>query len=355
MRDLRWLDAGKILSVTQPERLFSQAPNEARGEYRELARQWHPDLKKSSECHAVFSHIVRLYRSAQKKVAEGSWVEPLDKIEDEIDGVMRFRTCDGSIKQVERLASRDFELGQVVIGANTATFIVRNEFSDLFSSGRKAIAGLAYADCEMAAAISPFMPQVVDSFALPAARVLVLRKTPDQLLLADVLERAPGRTLAGEHVGWILNVLLNICCYLQWSGTTHNGIAAQTTLISPLRHSGMLLGGWWYSARAGSRLSALPDFALDATPPDLFASKRADARIDLELVRALGREMLGDRSGMRMPPAAPRPMLDWLLEPAAGDARQEYAQWKNSVLPECFGAPRFVELSIDARRFYKEA
>ena len=59
-----------------------------------------------------------------------------------------------------------------------------------------------------------------------------------------------------------------------------------------------------------------------------------DIRTDLELIRALGRELLGDATSLRLEreKAAPRPMLDWLRLPAGDSALRDYRIWMDRVL-----------------------
>jgi hypothetical protein len=82
---------------------------------------------------------------------------------------------------------------------------------------------------------------------------------------------------------------------------------------------------------------------------------RADFRTDLELVRAIGRELLGDITGVRLArdSAAPRAMIDWLRLPASDDPIEEYRTWRTQVLHDSFGARRFVELPLTQSDIYR--
>src|SRR5438270_350694 len=82
-------------------------------------------------------------------------------------------------------------------------------------------------------------------------------------------------------------------------------------------------------------------------PPDTLAARRADIRLDLELIRGIGRALLGDETGSRLARAgtAPRPLVDWLRGPASATALGDYELW-GSVLEASFGARRFVKLGV---------
>ena len=80
----------------------------------------------------------------------------------------------------------------------------------------------------------------------------------------------------------------------------------------------------------------------------------AGIRTDLELIRALGRELLGDISGARLmrEKAAPPPMLDWLRLPAPQSAVDDYHTWQRQVLTASFGERRFMKLDLSADDLY---
>jgi hypothetical protein len=176
---------------------------------------------------------------------------------------------------------------------------------------------------------------------------------PEVLVLGEVLVDAGGR-LDPRHVAWIVSALLNVCCYLQYAGLVHNALSPDTCFIAPPDHTVSVLGGWWYAAPAGERMTAAPAATIAWGPHHLLASGRADMRTDLELVRAIGRELLGDVSGVRLARtgAAPAALIDWLRLPASSDPIEDYRTWRTRVLPDSFGARRFVELPLTQSDIY---
>jgi hypothetical protein len=205
----------------------------------------------------------------------------------------------------------------------------------------------------MRAEVARYLPEPVSAFKTSGTAVLVVKKSAKHVLLRDLLEHEGG-TLAAEHVAWVISSLLNLACYLQHAGLTHNAISLDTYFVAPAEHSGALLGGWWYAAAHGARLTALPAPSLRLLPPDMLATKRADHRLDLDLIRSVGRALLGDESGASMGRAsgAPAPLRHWLRLASSGDAVQEYDHWQRRVLIESFGARRFVSLHVSADAIY---
>jgi hypothetical protein len=116
-----------------------------------------------------------------------------------------------------------------------------------------------------------------------------------------------------------------------------------------------VLGGWWYAAQIGERMVAAPAGTIAWAPHDLMDTGRADFRTDLDLVRAIGRELLGDITGASLAraSAAPRAMIDWLRLPALDDPIEEYRTWRTQVLHDSFGARRFVELPLTQSDIYR--
>lgn len=356
MRDLEKLTANNILSISTPESLFTNSISEAKREYKRLARNWHPDSQPGTEALKVFLHIVELYGQARLKLSSGTWDDSCSKIEDQSRGIRRFILPDNSVKTCKYRVAHKFELGTVYLSENSVTFEIDNEFEELFERGRKRIHLLAYKDNAMAAELSKYLPQVKHEFRTSKSRILVIRKTPDQLLLSDVLKHFRGRLDKLEHVGWIVNSLLNTACYLEWSKLTHNAITASNVFISPLRHSTMLLGGWWYAARQGEKLEYIPEEMLPVVPPDVLRSKRADSRTDLDSIKSIARTLMGHRTGAHLASdkSLPPELVNWLETPSAGSALEDYKSFKQEILPSAFGQPRFVEMHLDANELYKE-
>lgn len=357
MRNLDCLSAEQILSVHAPETLFSNSADKAKKEYRVLALRWHPDHLDTPDAHTVFAHIALLYREALEKQSKGNWFEPAEKIEEETKGIKKFRLESGLIRSVEYYSSVPFELGHMFIGEHGISYEIKNEFTDLFNNARRQIRQLRFKDDAMAVEMSCYLPQIEEAFKTANnTNVMRIRKTPDQIRLADLLSFYAQRLEPVEHIGWILNVLWNIACYLQWSGVTHNAISTENILVSPLRHSGMLIGGWWYAATAGSALLALPDRTLNLMPLDILNSRTADHRSDHELIKATGRELLGDPRGikLRLDPTVPEPIREWLSLPADQNAVINYREWKHEVLLDSFGPPAFVPMNLTRQDIYKE-
>ncbi len=334
----------RAIRLSEPERLFTGDAETAKREFRALAARWHPDRCPDAEATDIFQHVNRLYEEAMRKLRGGIWHTP---------GLLVARATDGATYQIRYRRERVFELGRLFIGREMLAYVVANGQADLFQNALRTINRLPCANARMAEEVGRYLPEVIRHFETGDGWVLVLRKPPDLVLLRDVLDHLGGR-MDARHVAWIMSSLLNLACYLDYARLAHNAILADTWFVSPSRHSGALLGGWWYAVQYGERMTAAPAATIQYAPFDVLERKRGNGRTDRELIRALGRELLGDITGVRLArdKAAPVPMLDWLRSLASDSAIHDYRTWMSQVLKASFGERRFVKLDIATDELY---
>ena len=348
-RDYASLSAAALLAIPddRPERLFKGGAGEVKKAYRLLAMKWHPDRSRDPGALAVFQHIARMMENAEEKIACGDWPGR---------GRLQLAALDGKTYEINYLRRHRFELGSMYVANTVVAFEIDRTHADLVTHAQRSIRELDYADAGMREQIARHLPAFpfAGAFDTDTACVVVLRKTPDLLLLRDVLDHFGGR-MDARHVAWVVSSLLNLCCYFQYAGITHNALSPDTCFMSPLEHSVAVLGGWWYAAPHGARMVAAPERTLAWAPHELLASGRADVRTDLELVRAIGRELLGDVTGTRLyREGSARPaMIDWLRLPASDNPVEEYRTWRTQVLHDSFGARRFAELPLTQSDIYR--
>lgn len=340
--------AAEILRITvdAPEKLFSGDLATAKREFYALSRLWHPDHNPQRDALQVFQHIARLYAQAQECLKNNTWRGA---------GVLTVNATRAGMSYPRQFAYhkvRPFELGEMYLAETAVIYAVRREFADLFENARRHLAGFRYADDAMQAETARYLPAVPEYCATPERLVMVVPKSPEMILLADLQEFAGG-ALAMRHVAWMQSGLHNLACYLNYAGLVHHDLGPETYFVAPKLHYGQLLGGWWYAQEKGAKLQALPQRTLQHAPADVIREKRADARVDWELIRLTGRELLGDASGAHLAanPDVPGPIAQWLNGATSGGAVSDYRLWK-SVLREAYGKPRFHALDIDAAMVY---
>lgn len=341
------LSAEAILAIplSEPERLFS-APDSISAEYHGLVMHWHADRNKHPSATKVSAHINVLRDEALHKAASGTWRKPY---------ILELPVGGGKIKRVRYRKRHEFELGEMVYGNEVIAYVVKNEYADLVEAAHKTINRLPYANQAMRDEIERYMPKIVARFETTDGRcVTVMKKTEDVYLMRDVLAAFNG-AVDLRHMAWMMNATYNLACYLNFAGLTHNDISPDTLFVSPKFHSVMLYGGWWYSTPVGAKMNALPARTVNNAPPDVVRDKHASHRTDTTMIRLMGRELLGDPTGIMLAAnaAVPKPITQYLRLPASETAVEDYRTWKEKVLLNSLGKPRFVKLEIPESEIFK--
>lgn len=344
--------AAAILAVpeSEPERLFTGDPDVLTSEFRTLSKRWHPDRNRDVGAKDVFAHIVKLRASAEKKLASGVWSPP---------GELPLKSLDGKVYKIKYVKKHTFELGEFYIGKSIVAYVLNKNagFDDLAANGLQAIKNIHYADDKLREEFQRQMPELVKSFETETANVFVFKKDPEMVLLADLrdhLLKTTGQPMDLKHVAWVMSRLHSLTCFLQANGLTHNAISADTVFVSPEMHTAALLGGWWYAAKENTALKGLPGHALNDVPSAVLADGKATRRIDLELVRATGRDLLGDPTGSLIlrSKTVPNALAHWLTNVSSGDAFKDFNNWSD-VLQSSFGARRFTVLPVSFGDVYQ--
>jgi hypothetical protein len=127
-----------------------------------------------------------------------------------------------------------------------------------------------------------------------------------------------------------------------------------TFFISPKFHGGALLGGWWYSVPEDMKLIGVPAKVFGIMPPSSTYFERANLRLDLDLVRMIGRQLLGDEAGNKLANMkdVPAGITNWLKCSSSGKAINDYELWKK-ILDEGFGPPKFIKMNLTVEDLYK--
>lgn len=95
---------------------------------------------------------------------------------------------------------------------------------------------------------------------------------------------------------------------------------------------------------------------MDNLPGSVLRDKVATPLIDVDLVKALGRQMLGIRSipfALADRGNSLRPILSWLAAPASGSAHEEYAAWEVAVRA-VYPKRKFLNLQLAFEQLYPE-
>lgn len=331
---------------TRPEALFSAASAaQVKSEYRELAKLWHTDHNTHPLAKEAFQRLQSLYTAAKAKLAANKW---------ELPNLLQFTDQSGKKYQMKYRVRHAFELGEMYVGDKTLIYTVNKTERQLFDNAKDIITKLSYPTDDMKKRMSPYMPRLRGTYETDDSLVMALDKDPDAILLSDLLKHKGGK-VEPEHAAWMMSRMHNIACYLSWAGLTHNAITTENCFIFPKDHAIGLYGGWWYAAREGQKLKALPPKSADIAPPSLFDNPVATKRLDQSMIRATAREILGDATGMSFikNKDIPQPITQWVNGASSGDPNDDYRIWSKTILTKAFGARRFVEMKLTPNDIYQ--
>ena len=335
----------EILKMKEPGELFSDNIKTIKDEYVELAKIYHPDRNKNSQqANEVMAKISEFYTKCLEMINSGIYIKP---------DLIKLKSKDGKLYEVKYRISHSFELGTIYVGNTVVLYLIDNEYKNLFENLSGIEKRFTFADEKMKVEFERYLPNVIGKFeTLDSKFGVVVKKTPDMVTLADVLNYYDGQ-MPVRHVAWIISSLMNLVCYINYTGVSHNSISLDTYFISPKLHSGSLLGGWWYSVPLGDKMLGVTEKTYSIMPPQVKSKKVGDILTDLESIRLIGRELLGDRNGTRLLESndVPSTMAKWLRSVASDKPLKEYSKW-SEVLYQSFGRRKFVKMKFNEEELY---
>lgn len=343
MTDVLSLTEEEILAIPldMPERVFTGDMDAARLQMRKLRSKWQP---RTSDTSAAMAHINALYDRATELIQKGLWRRI---------GSLVIKATSGKEYLFRYLKAEPFELGITYIGEAFVVYFVKDDYADLVRIAQDHIErSFVFPDGKLKAEHERSLPKLQTLIQAKNGYYLVIKKDPEYLRLSDVLEHFGGK-IDPKHVAWMLSRLYNLSCFLQLSNLVHHDISPQNCFINPKQHYLALLGGWWYARKCGEKLIALPQRTITYGPTSLMSAKLAVPSTNSELIKATGRDLLGDSVGSRLATMGhPSALVNWLRFPAKEEAAwEEYAYWER-VLKNSFGARKFIELKLESKDIY---
>ena len=335
------MNVDTILKINKPEQLFTK--DNVKGEFHNLALKWHPDKCADPKSSEVFSHINNLYNLALEKIKKGYW---------NIPGLFELQSVSGKRYNVKYKVAIPFELGMMYVGDTVVVYHLRKEFESLHKSFIDNVSELKYSSDRMKTEFSKYLPNIQIYFDSPDGYCIVLKKTKDVLPLSVVLKYFGG-SVDPKGVAWILSSMHNIHCFLQYNNIAHNNIDLNTYFVSPELHSGLLLGGWWYTKGIDKPLTSVPTKTYEYMSLKCRNNKTADGMVDGELIRSVARTLLGDETGVTLlSKSVPKDLVSWVRLSGNKSAVNDYRNWRNKILPFAFGERKFTPMDVNITDAY---
>ncbi len=347
MKDLNHLTSEKILGIKSPEKLFvASTEDEVKKIYRRLSTLWHPDkhINDNEDTSSVFAHIQNLYEKAIVKINNGIWNK---------GNVLVVKDISGSNFEIQYLIKNTFEFGISYIGKSIVVWEFRIEDESFFNRAVNNLEKINFANDKMKEEMKKYLPIINKVIRTKDSVLLILNKDKDSISLREVLDFYGG-FVDPKHVAWILSGMYNLACFSQYNSQMHAGFNLGNYFINPKEHSGELIGGWWFSHKIGEKLIALPIESVSVAPIQMLNKKIADIQLDLELIKLIGRQLLGDSSGIKLKKdnRIPKPLVDWLNDCSKNKPFEAYDLWQNKVLKESFGVRRFIKMDLTINDIY---
>lgn len=330
-----------LLAAKRPQDIFSNDDAAIRQLYRELATRYHPDNTASTMDAQVMQHINMLYDQAKRKRRLGIWEE---------QDVLRLDTASGACICFPYFTARPFELGTYYVGKEQVLYVVDYDHASYGKRMQAALGALHYANPAMEREFCRAVPLAVAQGSLCDGRFYcTLAKGRTYYPLAALLDQQKGY-LPPVHIAWIVSRLLNLACFLQFNGMTHNGIVLDACFVSPEEHGLALLGGWWYSVPVCAPMHGVCGAVYDAMTPGNRLRRVGSYTTDLECIHRLAQTLLGNPANAadRPPPA----FSGWLMQSPSGDPLREFQLW-NQVLHRAWGPRKFIKLDISEEAVYR--
>jgi hypothetical protein len=331
-----------ILDIKKPEDLFSSSsiPN-LKKEYHTLALKYHPDLNKEKDALAIFEHIKALYETALVKIKSSTW---------EGRGTLFLQTKNTIPSEIRyyRMYSMG-AIGNAYISDNFVLYLIKKDYSRFYDRARNMLLlSVQPRTKKLTDEFKKFLPSKVEYLEMENGDFgLKIPKTEHTYSLSDILRYYNGR-LDPRHVAWILSSLYNLNCYLEHQDIVHYDLSLESYLIAPATHTGFLLGGWWHSYILKEKVTEVPQKTFELIP---HLCKNPDNSIMRELIRSIGRELLGDPKGIKLKSSAvPEPMAKWLKGVStAKNAIEEFKMW-DACLLHSFGKRKFMPMDISNKQ-----
>ena len=325
----------KILSITKPETLFKSSDLVAlKKEYRNLALKYHPDHNKEKDATGIFEHIHSLYALAVKKIQENTW---------EGAGVLRLDIVGTPPYEFTYYRMRSVGFSKLYLADEFILYTIPENYARFGAQAKAIMTKLPLtSNKKIADEFTKFLPTNVKYLQLKNGDTAIkIPKVSNVFSLRDVLNYYG--TLDPKQVAWILSSLYNLNCFLSYRDIVHYDISVDSYFISPSDHMGFLLGGWGYAFDTGSKVSEVPQKTFEIVP---HLCKTPSNLICRELIRYVGRELLGDPKGTKLIKSTPDTLLKWVRGVStAKDAVEEYKAW-DACLLKSFGPRRFVAMDI---------
>ena len=353
------LSSETLKKASYPEALFPkdmQAPSidQFKDALRKLRSKWHALATESTSNSDTFTHVCSLLESGVSRLEKGLWGR---------GNVRTFATksetiCFVSYDKIHvtpglhtRLESRHLvhhlypEHHRGLVKNLSVNFLADLGIADItWSPAKSGLDVRLRKEFETQLSIKPQLREVEEGL------LVTFRKPEGFVNLGDLIaKRGPVPEI---HVRWILSRAYNLACFMQVMGLYNLDLSPSSLYVHPVKHSLIAVDGWQYQSLKSPALTVITGRTLSVDPV-LKDTKKATASTAGKLVKALGRELLGDLHGADLlrDKGIPGEVLKWLTSPVSGDVITDYSGWGKIL--DSLGRRQFVNWDVNTEGLYE--
>jgi len=301
------MTAEQILAMRYSSEIFP-AGSDLKAIYKNLIKQWHPDICKHPKASIVFQRIINLYQTAVRSV---------------------------TVFDDTAYNESEHPLGLRYLYLKDIRYVVHDK-NERYIENAVSMTKFEYRSSRIKEYFEPILPKCTSD----APNAINIKRPATAYQLKSVLDYYDG-AIPHKTVAWIMSRLMNLLCFFEAHGFVHNGIEIDSCFMDYKTHRIYLLGGWFYARPAGEKLIGVPQSVYTVMPVKLKSIKAAGIETDIESVKQMGRLLLG-----RQYDAAPAPVKAWLDMGASDKAISEYERWEEAII-KAYGGRRWTPLDIE--------
>lgn len=310
------------MEVKRPEVIFTKENFKA--QYKALALRHHPDRGGDAR---IFDKITKLYKEAEKLFESGAWGHK---------GILNLD------KKYVYDSVHLTETGVFYVCDNEVIYFIKKEFLPINST----IPSASFPENNMKEQFE-YLTKRYSTFKDKEGDYLIFNKPEGFYSLRDF------KGIELPHIAWTISRLYSIACFLTWAGFVNLDISLNSVFISPENHQALLLGNGYYY-KYGEKITKLPLHTYSIIPHSSLITKKAFPNLMSEQIKALGRELLGNRKADFLFLKSKNEVIaNWLTNAPKEDIFEEYKEWDTEVLVKAFGKKRFARWDITKSDIYQ--
>lgn len=315
-------NAMTIQRINRYSELFSRDEATAKAELRQMLNYWHPDRNDRHDAELIFGRINDIYNSkvAMKSVA----YDNTKSFEYNYVNTLGYVTIYYNVGQVLFVFDDDYGLCE--------------SFYRNFNTNVKST-----------------RPDLIDKYRFYTKDLSIIFKSSRELLI-KIHEDFLPMTLIEKYIDkekdyktsfWIVSRAYDLNLYFNSIGLHSNGCVMEMCFVDVKNHIMIDLSSLFFSTK--DKLNFLDPWQIQYYPMDNISKKKSDFKSTLNLVKAFGLRLFGDKNstGNKHMVSNSHPcVIDYLGSPGSDNLLKSYQTWQKEISIKAFGAQEFHDIKL---------